>query len=292
VNGADVSLLGAHYGQSGAAVAACNWLDVGPTTDYSNTARPTTDNKINFEDLMVFALDFNNASAPPATPAIASSGTTRLSIELTPSPSGDVIAGLWWDDSRGLKGASVRLEWDPAVVEPVSFAPGDMADGSRGVAMSPEPGVVDAAALGAADLRGHGLLANVTFHRLAAGDPGVRVASLEARDRTNHSAPVVLDAMQPVLPSVTSFRGAVPNPFRGATTLAFTISREGPVELSLYSVDGRRVKTLVRENSRAGEYQVTWDGRDESGQRTAPGVYYARLATAQGTFQRAMVRVE
>ena len=42
----DLSLLGAHYGLRGSAVDAYNYLDVGPTTDLSVNARPTTDNKI------------------------------------------------------------------------------------------------------------------------------------------------------------------------------------------------------------------------------------------------------
>src|SRR5262249_33533639 len=44
VTTADVSVLGAHYGITGAAVDAFAYLDVGPTTDLSVSARPTTDN--------------------------------------------------------------------------------------------------------------------------------------------------------------------------------------------------------------------------------------------------------
>src|SRR5204862_7788100 len=74
VSTADVSLLGAHYGLSGPAIAGFEYLDVGPTTDRSTNARPTTDSKIGFEYLVMFALNYTPSVAlvaeqtvPPAT---------------------------------------------------------------------------------------------------------------------------------------------------------------------------------------------------------------------------------
>src|SRR5262249_44039423 len=64
VNVADLSLLGAHYGITGAGVLPFAYLDVGPTSDGSTAGRPLTDQAINFEDLVMFALNFNVVSAP------------------------------------------------------------------------------------------------------------------------------------------------------------------------------------------------------------------------------------
>src|SRR5204862_4584153 len=58
VTTADVSLLGAHYGASGPALAPYSYLDVGPTTDHSVNARPTTDGVADFEDLVMYALNY------------------------------------------------------------------------------------------------------------------------------------------------------------------------------------------------------------------------------------------
>ncbi len=49
------------------------------------------------------------------------------------------------------------------------------------------------------------------------------------------------------------------------------------MELSLYSVDGRRVRTLVHDYREPGEYRTTWDGRDDAGVKLAPGAYIVRL---------------
>jgi len=55
---ADASLLGAHYGASGAALSGFEYLDVGPTTTHGTLGRPTPDGVLDFEDLVMFALDF------------------------------------------------------------------------------------------------------------------------------------------------------------------------------------------------------------------------------------------
>lgn len=69
-----------------------------------------------------------------------------------------------------------------------------------------------------------------------------------------------------------------PNPARG--TVSFTFSLPDPdlaARLSIFGVDGRRVRMLVppRGGSTAGEFR--WDGTDDAGQGVAPGLYYAVL---------------
>jgi flagellar hook assembly protein FlgD len=61
------------------------------------------------------------------------------------------------------------------------------------------------------------------------------------------------------------------------------------VELGVYDVNGRLVRSLLHGAREAGSYQITWDGHDESGHTVAAGVYYARLLTPQGNFVRSLV---
>jgi hypothetical protein len=71
---------------------------------------------------------------------------------------------------------------------------------------------------------------------------------------------------------------AAPNPFRGGTSIRFTVPRAGAVELAVYDVAGRRVRTLLRGAQPAGDGAVTWDGRDDAGREMPPGVYLYRYA--------------
>jgi len=58
----DISFLGWHYGVASTNPLYVACLDVGPTTNRSVNARPTTDNKINFEDMMMFAVNYGTVS--------------------------------------------------------------------------------------------------------------------------------------------------------------------------------------------------------------------------------------
>lgn len=76
---------------------------------------------------------------------------------------------------------------------------------------------------------------------------------------------------------------ASPNPFAGQARIAFALPTRGDVELSVYSVDGRLVRTLVSGEQGPGEVELTWDGRDNSGRRVGNGLYFMRLEAAGET---------
>jgi Bacterial Ig-like domain (group 3)/FlgD Ig-like domain len=295
VNTLDISLLGAAYGQSLAPNDAHNYLDVGPTTDFSVNARPTTDNQIDFEDLVVFALNFGNVSAPMARllPQTTSpSGHDQITLEVPQqvAPGADVAVSIRADGSGSVHAISTKLSWDPAIVAPSGYAAGNFLLAQNGVAFSARPGSVDAAVLGSSvqGLIGSGELASVRFHVIAAGDPKISIASLDARDADNHKliVPIAMEFAQPLVPQVTRLGFASPSPFTSTTSIAFGLSKSGPAELAIFSVDGRHVRTLAQGNRDAGEYHLTWDGRDSDGRMLSPGLYYVRLVTSQGQFTR------
>ncbi|MCP4547230.1 MAG: T9SS type A sorting domain-containing protein [bacterium] len=79
-----------------------------------------------------------------------------------------------------------------------------------------------------------------------------------------------------------------PNPFNPETTLRFRLAEEGQVRLMVFDLSGRLVKTLVDAKAPAGEHTVIWNGRDESGQPVATGVYFARMITDERVETRKM----
>lgn len=80
-----------------------------------------------------------------------------------------------------------------------------------------------------------------------------------------------------------------PSPFRGLTTVRFGLARSGPVQLDLFDVTGRRVRTLARGTMEPGPHVATWDGRDQHGQAVGAGVYFVRLTTPAKTFHSRVV---
>ena len=70
----------------------------------------------------------------------------------------------------------------------------------------------------------------------------------------------------------------VVNPDAGdRTVLNYTLSRNGAVTITVFNLAGDAVATLFRGLQAAGEYSVSWDGRNRSGRAVARGVYFVRI---------------
>jgi len=68
-----------------------------------------------------------------------------------------------------------------------------------------------------------------------------------------------------------------PNPFTRSTVISYQLPVDEKVSLGIYDLTGRLVKNFLNEEISAGYYTVTWNGKDDSGQRLAPGIYFSCL---------------
>jgi hypothetical protein len=83
-----------------------------------------------------------------------------------------------------------------------------------------------------------------------------------------------------------------PNPFQSLTTISYSVANESQhVELSVFDVSGRRVKTLVSDEKRLGHYEVIWNGKDDRGLRCYSGVYFIRMKTENHYFSKKLILV-
>jgi hypothetical protein len=90
------------------------------------------------------------------------------------------------------------------------------------------------------------------------------------------------DGWTPTLPMTlaaapATWIDAVPNPFQSVTRLRFASPVTGNVRVSVFDVNGRRLRTLAGDPR-----DLVWDGRNEAGDRVAPGVYFYRLDSGPG----------
>jgi hypothetical protein len=69
-----------------------------------------------------------------------------------------------------------------------------------------------------------------------------------------------------------------PNPWRADLTIRYILPAAGPVELAVFDVNGRCVRTLAEGVQEGGRvHSLLWDGRDQGGRPAGTGVYFARL---------------
>ncbi|MGD9546201.1 MAG: FlgD immunoglobulin-like domain containing protein [Candidatus Krumholzibacteriia bacterium] len=72
---------------------------------------------------------------------------------------------------------------------------------------------------------------------------------------------------------------AHPNPANPMTLIRYFVPQEGLAKLAVFSLDGRRVATLVDGYQQAGPGSAQWDGTDHGGRPVPSGVYLLRLET-------------
>ncbi len=79
------------------------------------------------------------------------------------------------------------------------------------------------------------------------------------------------------LPKAIAILGISPNPFNPSTTISFSLPSASKMNLAVYDITGRKVRTLMSNHLSAGNHSAVWDGRDNAGRTVSSGVYIARL---------------
>ncbi len=69
-----------------------------------------------------------------------------------------------------------------------------------------------------------------------------------------------------------------PNPFVAQIRINYAVPKQTLVEMVIYDVSGRQVKTLVNDTNKPGYYDIIWDGSDNKGRTIPSGIYFIRFA--------------
>jgi serine protease AprX len=81
-------------------------------------------------------------------------------------------------------------------------------------------------------------------------------------------------------PTQFTLRNNFPNPFNGSTTIVVDAPGEQSIELAIYDLLGRRVRTIFRGTSSPGTTPYRWrDALNDDGVQVTTGVYVCRLKT-------------
>jgi hypothetical protein len=135
--------------------------------------------------------------------------------------------------------------------------------------------------------------ATLTFsNRDQQGIPGaVNLSDLTVYLRATVKAASQVAVGDPRTPGVTLLRANYPNPFRAGTHIQFALARGADVRLTVFDVQGRKVRTLISGWMDEGEYDRPWDGTTDAGRPATPGVYFYRLESADFAATRRMIKL-
>jgi len=88
----------------------------------------------------------------------------------------------------------------------------------------------------------------------------------------NHT--VSVERIENVIPQEFTLSQNYPNPFNPSTTIDFSITKQSPVNITVYDAVGQIVEVLVNDFVPAGSYKITWNAS-----KFASGVYLYRMDT-------------
>ncbi len=124
---------------------------------------------------------------------------------------------------------------------------------------------------------------------------------IEQAERLPKSDPIVKNGiavlkqyLQIIKPTKTRLLENYPNPFNPETWIPYQLEKPTDVTISIYDIKGQIVRTLYLGHKNTGAYYskssaAYWDGRNNSGEYVASGLYYYTFSAGDFTATRKMV---
>lgn len=116
-----------------------------------------------------------------------------------------------------------------------------------------------------------------TTFKLGTNDP----SQMEVIKISNPTTNIDQDHFNPDRPTTFKLEQNYPNPFNSHTNIRFYLLNSSAVELSIFDVTGRQVRTLLDKTINSGWCQIQWDGTDVYGNPVASGLYICQLSADQ-----------
>ena len=84
------------------------------------------------------------------------------------------------------------------------------------------------------------------------------------------------------IPNVLSDVSCRPNPFTNKTLITYRINETTDVQIEVYDINGKIIKTLVNGELTGGYYKTVWTGNNENGSKVNGGIYFYKILTGNG----------
>jgi hypothetical protein len=301
VNLSDLAAFSVTFGLPEGHASFDNDCDFGPTDDWSRFGIPLPDDRIDFEDLMIFSMNYQRVLPAGSKQFVAAARAAEnldglVAFKLLSNNDGSVSIVLT-NRAATLKGVHIVVSVEGGTLERVER--GSLIAGSSDVFFGLVPGVrntadISTAALGVdAALEGSGEVARLVIAADDGSAPRVRFTAIDLRDLSNAKTELVAgeEHETPFVPKATALLQNYPNPFNPVTTITIDLTAAGHVRLDVFDVSGRLLATLVNGTKTAGRHAVQWNGKDASGSLVPSGIYFYRMKAEGYEATRKMILV-
>ncbi|MDD5528914.1 MAG: T9SS type A sorting domain-containing protein [bacterium] len=80
-----------------------------------------------------------------------------------------------------------------------------------------------------------------------------------------------------LLPVTTQLNSVTPNPITTKTTISYMLAENSKVNVTIYDISGKLVKTLSNEAQSSGMKTLDWNVKDNNGNKVSSGMYFCKL---------------
>ena len=111
---------------------------------------------------------------------------------------------------------------------------------------------------------------NITNNQLCRPYPSFIEYYVAGQETTNCEQVSIIDE---TLPITYNLYNAYPNPFNPRTTLHYDLPEDAMVNITIYNMMGRQVKTLLNGSQTARYRIIQWNATNNAGQPVSAGLY-------------------
>ncbi|MDD2228362.1 MAG: DUF2341 domain-containing protein [Candidatus Cloacimonetes bacterium] len=93
----------------------------------------------------------------------------------------------------------------------------------------------------------------------------------------------------PGIPIVSGLQTVFPNPFNPSLTINYGLSKAARVDVVIYNLRGQIIRTFKEGQKAAGNWKLSWNGKDDKGKDCSSGIYYIRMSAGGQTYMNKAV---
>ena len=120
-----------------------------------------------------------------------------------------------------------------------------------------------------------------------------RIVAVDHTGNTSDYSEVVEVAIltidEDVLPEDFALHQNYPNPFNPTTQIQYDLPEDQFVNIAIYDVMGRNIRTLMNVNQTAGYHSIHWDAKNDMGEGVAAGMYIYTIQAGEFRATKKMV---
>ena len=73
--------------------------------------------------------------------------------------------------------------------------------------------------------------------------------------------------------------------------IKYNLPSTGKISIKIFDIIGREIATLINQEQSAGEHYVPWNGKDNTGNKVASGVYFYNIRFNRQSISQKMLLI-